>query len=173
MMVIFEKQWHKVAFLIIMLYFSLIFTTIFLPMMWIYYRIPTIDYYLISLTIMFLGGVVVNFILFINFYNKREVLENGFPKGIVLKIFGWLSVGFTILFIMMVLLTGIMLTNLYYLLFLMFGGYSWFWILQGYIQAKNHKDKRRQSEKNNPWLGRILFISIAISLLLGYLYCIK
>lgn len=172
-MVIFEKQWHKVAFLVIMLYFSLIFTTILLPIMWIYYRIPTTDYYLISLAIMFLGGIVFNSVSFINFYNNREVLEDGFPKEIVLKIFGWLTVGLTVLFIIRVLLTGDMLTNLYFILLLMFGGYSWFWILEGYIQAKNNKDKKRRSEKNTPWLGRVLFISIAMSLLLGYLYGLR
>jgi hypothetical protein len=153
-----------------MLYFSLIFTTIFLPMKWIYYRIPTMDYYLISFVVMFIGGVIFNIILSIKFHGKREEIKNGFPKGIVLKIFGWKLAAYTVLFFVVVFLTSDIKSNLYFVLFLMFGGYSWFCILQGYIQAKNDKEGKNESLKQKSWLERILFFSIALSLLLGYLH---
>lgn len=165
-----EKQWHKIALLGIMLYFSLIFTTAFLPMAWIHYSIPTTDYYLISFLLIFVGGVIFNIILSFKFRTNREGFENGIPKGTVLKIFGWKFVSYLILFFVMVFLTGDIKTYLYLFLFLMIGGYSWFCILKGYIQAKNDKEGKDDSIKQKSWLGRILFISIALSLLFGYLY---
>lgn len=165
-----EKQWHRIALLGIMLYFSLIFTTVFLPMAWIHYSIPTTDYYLISFLLMFVGGVIFNIILSFKLRANREELENAFPKGMVLKIFGWKFVAYSILFFVMVFLTGDIKTYLYYFLFLMIGGYSWFCSLKGYVQAKNDKKGKDDSIMKNSWLGRILIISITLSLLLGYLY---
>lgn len=164
-----EEQWHKIVLLVIMLYFSLIFTTIILPMMWIHYKIPTTDYYLISVVVLFIGGVLFNTILSIKFRGKSEKLENGFPKSIVIKIFGWKLATCTALFFVMLSLTDNIKLNLYFVLLLMFGGYSWFCILQGYIHAKNDKEGKNSSLKQKSWLGRILYFCLALSLLLGYL----
>ncbi|WP_134340106.1 hypothetical protein [Filobacillus milosensis] len=139
-------------------------------MMWIYYRIPTTDYYLISSVVMFLGGLILNIMLSVKFHHKSEELGNGFPRGIVLKMFGWLSIGYTTVFFVMVLLTSKIIPSLYFVIFLMTGGYSWFWTLQGYIHAKNNKEKYENGDSYNPWLGRLLFLGIALSLLMGYLY---
>jgi len=165
-----EKQWHKVALLVIMLYFSLIFTTVFLPMAWIHSTILTTDYYIISFFLMFVGGVIFNILLSFKLRANREGFENSFPKGMVLKLFGWKFVAYSILFFVMVIITGDIKTYFYYFLFLMIGGYSWFCILKGYIQAKNDKEGKDDSKKKKSWLGRILFFSIILSLLLGYLY---
>ncbi|MEZ7792195.1 hypothetical protein [Niallia circulans] len=165
-----EKQWYKVAFLVIMLYFSLIFTTVFLPIAWIHYSIPTTDYYLISCLLMFVGGVIFNIILSFKLRANREGLENAFPKGMVLKIFGWKFVAYSTVFFIMMVITGDIKPYLYYFLFLMIGGYSWFFILKGYIQATTDKQGKDEGLRKKSWLGRILFFSIILSLLLGYLY---
>ncbi|WP_156289879.1 hypothetical protein [Oceanobacillus salinisoli] len=167
---IFEKQWHKMVVLLISLYFSLIFTTVFLPWMWTYYIIPTTDYYLISSVVMFFGGVVFNTVLFVNFHNKIIEIENGFPIGIVHKLFGWLILAYIILFFFMVFFIDNVIPILYFIIFLTIGGYSRFWILQGYIKAKNNKYKKSENLKHKSWLERILFFNIVLSLLLGYLH---
>lgn len=164
-----EERWHKIVLLVIMLYFSLIFTTIILPMMWIHYKIPTTDYYLISVVVLFIGGVLFNTILSIKFRGKSEEIENGFPKSIVIKIFGWKLATCTALFFVMLFLTDNIKLNLYFVLFLMFGGYSWLCILQGYIHAKNGNGRKIEGKKQKSWLGKILFSGIALSLILGYL----
>lgn len=168
--IVVEKGWHKIALIAITIYFSLIFTTILLPAMWIHYRIPTVDYFLNSFVIMFLGGVVFNTIVSIKFHATKGDLENGLPRGFVLKVFGGKLFAYMILFFVRASLTGDIIPNLYFMLFLMSGGFVWFCTLQGYIQAKNNKEKDENEDNYNPWLGRLLFLGIALSLLLGYLY---
>ncbi|MFT4413431.1 hypothetical protein [Bacillus sp. UMB0728] len=168
--IVVEKQWHKITLIAITIYFSLIFTTIFLPAMWIHYRIPTIDYYLNSFVIMLLGGVLFNIVLSTKYHAAKRDLDNGIPRGFVIKVFGGKLIAYMLLFVIMASLTGDIIPYLYLMIFLMSGGFVWFCTLRGYIHAKNNKEKGENEEYYNPWLGRLLFSGIALSLLLGYLY---
>ncbi|GEM_PF-5282476 len=172
MSLIVKKHWHKIAFLLIMLYLSLAFATISLPLMWINYRVPNTHYYLFTSIVMFLGAGVFNLILFSLFHNKRDELKKGFPRLIMIRMLGWTLVAYIILFLLMFFIMGNLIYDLGFVLFLMIGGYCWFWILHGYIKVINGKDQENESVKHKPLLGKILFFSIILSLVLGYLFSI-
>jgi hypothetical protein len=161
-----DSLWHKLALLAIMIYYSGIFTTICLPMMWLHYRIPAINYYIFSLGILFLGGVIFNLVL--NIYPiKEKELEEEIPKYFVISTFTGKFITYSLLSLTIFILTDNFIVSIYYLLFLMSGGFFWFCILRGYILAKKNY-KESEIKKGIPWQGKVLVFSIPISLILGY-----
>jgi hypothetical protein len=170
--IVVEKLWHKAAFIAIMTYFSLIFITICLPAMWINYRVHTIEFYIVSFSIMFIGGIIFDITIFNKYRDAKKDIEDGIPNSTVLKIFCWKLVASSFIFLPVAVLTGEIIPNLYFILLLIMGGYCWFWILEGYIQARNKKNDNSEEDAYNPWLERVLFKGIALSLVSGYLYLI-
>ncbi|GGJ55334.1 hypothetical protein [Virgibacillus salexigens] len=168
--IVVEKLGHKLALVAIMTYFSSIFITICLPAMWINYRVHTIEFYIVSISIMFIGGIFFDIIIFNKFRDAKKDIEDGIPKSTVLKIFGGQLIASTIILLPVTVLTGEIIPNLYFILLLVMGGYCWFWILEGYIKANNKKNDYNDKDDYNPWLGRVLLIGIALSLMLGSLY---
>ncbi|MFD1037719.1 hypothetical protein ACFQ3N_04715 [Virgibacillus byunsanensis] len=161
-----DSLWHKLALLALMIYYSGIFTTICLPMMWLHYRIPAINYYIFSLGILILGGVIFNVIL--NIYPiKEEELEEKIPKYFVINTFAGKFIAYCLLSLTIFVLTDNFIVSIYYLLFLMAGGFFWFCILRGYILARKD-NKESEIEKGITWQGRVMVFSIPISLILGY-----
>ncbi|KAB8139164.1 hypothetical protein F9U64_01885 [Gracilibacillus oryzae] len=161
-----DSLWHKLALLGLMIYYSGIFTTIYLPMMWLHYSIPAIDYYIFSLGILFSGGLIFNVIL--NIYPiKEEELEECIPKYIVIRAFAGKFIAYIVLSLVILVLTDNFILSVYNLLFLLAGGFFWFCILRGYILAKNDY-KESELDKGITWQGRVMVFSIPISLILGY-----
>ncbi|WP_407272377.1 hypothetical protein [Radiobacillus sp. PE A8.2] len=161
-----DSLWHKLALLALMIYYSGIFTTIALPMMWLHYRIPAINYYIFSLGILILGGVIFNVIL--NIYPiKEEELEECVPKYFVIRAFAGKFIAYTILSLAIFVLTDNFILSLYLQVFLLAGGFFRFCILRGYILAKNDY-KESGINKGITWQGRVMVFSIPFSLILGY-----
>lgn len=134
--------------------------------MWLHYRIQVINYYVFSLAILILGGFVFNLILNICPINEEE-LEEEFPKYFVISTFVGKFILYSLLSIMIFKLTDNIIVSMYYLLFPISGGYFWFCILRGYILAK--KDyKEDEIDKGITWQGRVMVVSIPLTLILGY-----
>lgn len=163
-----SSLWHKLVFFVLMLYLSGIFVTICLPIMWLHYRIPIIHYYTLSLGILFLGGMIFNIFLTNIYPIKEGEPKKEFSKGIVLKVFTGKFIIYSVLSLGILVFTGNFLLGIFYLLFLMIGGYIWFCILRGYINAKNNNGKGKDHEKGFTLQGRTLLFSIPISLIIGY-----
>lgn len=161
-----DSLWHKLALIALMFYYSGIFTTICLPMMWLHYRIPAINYYIFSLCILILGGFVFNLILNICPISKEE-LEEEFPKDFVISTFVGKFITYSLLSFIIFELTDNFIVSMYYLLFLITGGYFWFCILRGYILAKKNY-KVDEIDSGISWQGRVMVFSIPLSLILGY-----
>ncbi|WBX80336.1 hypothetical protein PD280_22675 [Virgibacillus salarius] len=160
--------WHKVAMLAMMFYYSLFFTTICLPLMLWHYRIQTTNYYILSVFTLFLGGMMFNIILSKIYPLKVEDLREGFPKRFVIIILFGKFVFYLISCYAIFVLTDNAVLSIYFLLFLMTGGYLWFCILRGYILARNNNEER-EINCSIAWQGKVLLFSVPISLLIGYL----
>ncbi|MBL5766566.1 hypothetical protein B5V88_06325 [Heyndrickxia sporothermodurans] len=165
---IIDFSWHKVAVIAIMFYYSLCFTTVCLPLMWWYYRIPTTNYYILSVSTLLFGGFIFNIILSKIYPLKAEDLRGGFPRRFIITVFIGMFTFYLISCSAIFIFTDNTVLSIYFLMFLMSGGYFWFCILQGYILAKNdYKD--REINNSITWQGKVLVFSIPLSLLLGYL----
>ncbi|TXL64039.1 hypothetical protein FHP05_10140 [Cerasibacillus terrae] len=165
---IIEFAWHKIAMVAIMYYYSLCFTTLCLPLIWWHYRLQITNYYIISISTLLLGALILNTILAKTYPIKADELNKGFRKKMILNIFVGKFPLDLLFFTVILVLTDNVVLSLYFLLFLISGAYFWFCILRGYILArKNHKG----SEINNsiPLKGKVLVFCIPVSLLLGYL----
>ncbi|MCT2536852.1 hypothetical protein NC661_02995 [Aquibacillus koreensis] len=160
--------WHKVAMLAMMFYYSIFFTTICLPLMWWHYRIQTTNYYILSVFTLFLGGFVFNIILTKINPIKVEDIREGLPKSFVIKIFVGKFVLYLVSGYAIDVLTENVFLSIYFLMFLMSGGYLWFCILRGYILARNN-NKDCELNSSITWQGKVLLFSVPISLLIGYL----
>lgn len=165
---IIDFSWHKVAVIAIMFYYSLCFTTVCLPLMWWYYRIPTTNYYILSVSTLLFGGFIFNIILSKIYHLKAEDLREGFPRRFIITVFIGMFTFYLIPCSAIFIFTDNTILSIYFLMILMSGGYFWFCILQGYILAKNDY-KGREIDNSITWQGKVLVFSIPLSLLLGYL----
>ncbi|GAA5416987.1 hypothetical protein Pryu01_02048 [Paraliobacillus ryukyuensis] len=165
---IIEFPWHKIGMIAIMLYFSLCFTTICLPLMWWYYKIPTSNYYFFSLCTLFFGGLIFNIILAKIYPIKAEELQKGFPKSFVIIVFLGKFILYLLFCSTIYVLTNNVVLCIYLLMFLMSGGYFWYCILRGYILARNNY---KGPEINNSITsqGKVIVFSIPASLVIGYI----
>ena len=126
----------------IMFYYSLCFTTICLPLMWWYYRIPTTNYYIFSVSTLLLGGLIFNIILSKIYPLKAKDLRRGFPRRFIITVFIGMFTFYLISCSAIFIFTDNTVLSVYFLMFLMSGGYFWYCILQGYILARNdHKGR--------------------------------
>lgn len=165
---IIDFSWHKVAMIAIMFYYSLCFTTVCLPLMWWYYRIPTTNYYIFSILTLLLGAFLFNITLSKIYPPKKEDLREGFPRRFIFTVFIGMFTFYLICSSAIFIFTDNTVLSIYFLIFLMSGGYFWFCILQGYILARNDY-KGPEINNNITWQGKVLVFSIPLSLLLGYL----
>lgn len=115
---------------------------------------------------MLIGGIVFNTILYFNYYNKSAELEHGIPTDFAFKVFGGKFISYILLICVAIPQINNIIPIIFFTLLLMSGGYTWFWVLQGYIHAKNG----RLNVESTPWIERALLVSIFLSLILGYLY---
>lgn len=166
-----NKVWHKLALLALMGYFSFLITIICLPMMWLYYEIPTADFFLYSYVLTFVGGVIFNTLFRIRFHKSKIEIVNGLLKEFAIKVFCGQLILYILLVSIAVFLTGNIIPYAYISLFLIFGGYAWYCILRGYIKVKKDYESGVSKDNNsyNPWLGRLLYIGITLSFILGWI----
>ncbi|WP_222619002.1 hypothetical protein [Ornithinibacillus hominis] len=157
------------ALLALMYYYSVIFTTICLPIMWWYYDTPLIDYYVFNIGILFLGGIVFNMVFTKIYPFMEEEMKDSCPIKFILFVFGRILIFYSILCFTIFIITDNSVPFVYLLIFLMAGGYFWFCIIRGYILAKeDYTDTEIKS--GIPWKGKVLVFSIPVSMLLGYLF---
>lgn len=165
---IIEFFWHKAVMIAMMFYYSLCFTTICLPLMLWHYRIQVANYYILSVFTLFLGGFIFDIILTKTKSTKVEHIREGLPKNLVIIIFLGKFIFYLLSSYVMFELTENIVLSIYFLLFLMSGGYLWFCILRGYILASNN-NKNRKMESSFTWQGKVLLFSVPISWLIVYL----
>lgn len=165
-----DKGWHKFALLILMCFFSFLFTMVFLPMVWVFFETPTGEFFFNSFVLFFLGGIVFNIIFTISYHAEKPELDKGLPIGFVLRVFCHKLILYAFLICVMASLTGNILLYVYMFLFLMFGGYAWYCVLRGYVKARIDYENNVEKGKLISWLEILLCIGIVLSLLIGYFH---
>lgn len=135
-----KKFSHKCLFFTMEFILSSIFTMIFYPLALQYLDMSLTNYYLLSMFIMILGGICLDrgFILMsISYEQEYQEIE----KYQWIGIFITKGVIYTLAGISIWYFKHDAFLAMYIPLFLFFGGWIWFIVLNGYLNAKEDTDK--------------------------------
>lgn len=138
-----NKFSQKLFFFCMELFFAFIVTILFYPLATFYLNISSTDYFILSMFLVLLGGVLFDR-AFIFFYfdlgkdvEKIEIMH--YMAMFVAKLLAYLVLGIAIFWV-----KDNLFLSLYIPFLLFIGGFIWFIILTGFINEKKRKEENSE-----------------------------